>query len=94
MEIFVRRLASDNYCHSVFLQEEEQWAWTILISATKVINGHDQVFESAGLDRRQWTNSSPIRAIYKIAFTVAGLPYFHPHSFRKTFVKIWARSLH
>jgi len=59
-----------------------------LFSATKVINGHDQVFESAGLDRRHWTNSSPIRAIYKTAFTAAELPYFHPHSFRKTFVKL------
>ncbi len=72
-----------------FLQIEKLWGMDDpLFPATKVINGRDQVFESAGLDRRHWTTASPIRAIFKAAFTAAGLPYFHPHSFRKTLVKL------
>jgi hypothetical protein len=35
-------------------------------------------------DRRHWSSAGPIRAIFKDAFAAAGLPYFNPHSFRKT----------
>jgi len=34
--------------------------------------------------RKHWSNASPIRTIFKEAFAAAGLPYFNPHSFRKT----------
>jgi integrase/recombinase XerD len=72
-----------------FLQVEKLWGLDDpLFPATRVINGDDHAFESAGLDRRHWTNASPIRAIFKAAFTSAGLPYFQPHSFRKTLVKL------
>ena len=37
-----------------------------------------------GLDRKHWSNTGPIRTIFKNAFAAAGLPYFNPHSFRKT----------
>jgi integrase len=36
------------------------------------------------LDRKRWSSASPIRAIFKEGFEAAGLPYFNPHSFRKT----------
>jgi len=36
------------------------------------------------LDRKHWSNAGPIRAIFKTAFAAADLPYFNPHSFRKT----------
>lgn len=55
-----------------------------LFPATKVIVGDNHRFGAAGLDRKHWSNASPIRAIFKEAFAAAGLPYFNPHSFRKT----------
>jgi integrase len=45
-------------------------------------------FEARGLSRKHWRTSSPIRAIFKEAFTSAGLPYFNPHSFRKTLSRL------
>ena len=40
--------------------------------------------QRSGLDRKHWSSAGPIRAIFKGAFAAAGLPYFNPHSFRKT----------
>ncbi len=33
---------------------------------------------------KHWSGAGPIRDIFKRAFAAAGLPYFNPHSFRKT----------
>ena len=41
-----------------------------------------------GLERAHWANAHPVRAIFKEAFTRAGLPYFNPHSFRNTLVQL------
>jgi integrase len=46
--------------------------------------GENLRFEAAGLDRKSWSGAGPIRAIFRGAFTAAGLQYFNPHSFRKT----------
>ena len=40
------------------------------------------------LKRAHWSNASPIRAIFLQAFGRAGLPYFNPHSLRKTLVQL------
>jgi len=55
-----------------------------LFPATKVGLGASGYFEALGLERRPWKGAGPIRRIFKTAFENAGLPYFHPHSFRKT----------
>ena len=34
---------------------------------------------------------SPIREIFRYAFEQSGLPYFHPHSFRKTLAQLGER---
>lgn len=47
-----------------------------------------RVFEPVGLSREHWSSASPIRGIFKDAFKRAGLPYFNPHSFRKTLVRL------
>jgi integrase len=44
-------------------------------------------FFPAGLTRRAWATSEPIRAIFRRAFTAAGLPYYNPHSFRDMLVR-------
>lgn len=48
----------------------------------------NQQFEANGVKREHWSTATPIRTIFKEAFAKAGLPYFHPHSFRHTLVKL------
>jgi integrase len=55
-----------------------------LFPATRVGLGVTRQFEVLGLERKHWTNATPIRKIFRDAFRSAGLPYFNPHSFRKT----------
>jgi hypothetical protein len=50
--------------------------------------GTTRQFEAAGLTREHWSTASPIRTIFREAFTRAGLPYFNPHSFRNTLVQL------
>lgn len=40
------------------------------------------------LGRSCWSDAQPIRDIFKAAFEAAGLPYFNPHSFRKTLMRL------
>ena len=44
----------------------------------------DGKFAAMGISRRPWKNAAAIRRIFKERFKAAGLPYYHPHSFRKT----------
>jgi integrase/recombinase XerD len=65
-----------------------------LFSATRVMNGEDHQFIAVGLSRAHWSNATPIRAIFKEAFSEAGLPYFNPHSFRRTLAQLGERLCH
>ncbi|MAW86936.1 MAG: recombinase XerC [Phyllobacteriaceae bacterium] len=58
-----------------------------LFPATEMglVNGK---FAATGLSRSHWSNAGPIRRIFRDAFTLAGLPYFNPHSFRKTLARL------
>jgi integrase len=62
-----------------------------LFPATLVEMGPRRQFEAVGLDRRCWSNAAPIRRIFRAAFERAGLPYFHPHSFRDTLAQLGER---
>jgi integrase len=44
-----------------------------------------------GLHRKHWKNAAAIRKIFKEAFGRAHLPYFQPHSFRKTLATLGER---
>ena len=55
-----------------------------LFPTTLVAVGDNLRFEATGLDRKHWSNSGPIRTIFRNAFAAVGFPYFNPHSFRKT----------
>lgn len=59
-----------------------------LFPATQVVVGAAREFEPDGLKREHWASAAPIRAIFREAFEAAGLPYFNPHSFRKTLVRL------
>jgi hypothetical protein len=43
------------------------------------------------LDRKHWSSATPIRQVFKQAFAMSGLPYFNPHSFRKTLALLGGR---
>jgi integrase len=67
------------------LRQDKLWGLDDpLFPMTKVTVGADLRFAAAGLDRRRWSTAGPIRTIFKEAFASVGLPYFNPHSFRKT----------
>jgi integrase/recombinase XerD len=55
---------------------------------SKVAPGDDLAFRAVGLDREPWANANPVRAIFKEACALAGLPYFNPHSIRNTLVHL------
>lgn len=72
-----------------YLKEELLWGNDDpLFPKTQVITGDDRVFKASGFKREHWSTASPIRTIFKEAFEAADLPYFNPHSFRKTIVTL------
>ncbi len=72
-----------------YLREEKLWGNDDpLFPATLVKVGANHQFEAVGLKRSPWSNASPIRSVFRDAFESAGLPYFNPHSFRSTLVRL------
>jgi integrase len=68
-----------------FLREEKLWGNDDpLFPATRITTSASQQFEVAGLERKPWSTATPIRMVFRAAFEQAGLPYFNPHSLRKT----------
>ena len=59
-----------------------------LFPATRVVVGPNRQFQASGLARSHWQNASAIRTIFRDVFHKAGLPYFNPHSFRNTLVRL------
>jgi integrase len=59
-----------------------------LFPKSKVAPGEDLEFRAVGLDRAHWANANPVRAIFREACMLAGLPYFNPHSMRSTLVQL------
>jgi integrase len=55
-----------------------------LFPSTRVAVGATGLFEPSGLERVGWRSAAPIRRIFRQAFERVELPYFNPHSFRKT----------
>lgn len=72
-----------------YLRKEKLWGNDDpLFPATEVAVGESRQFEPIGLKREHWSTTEPIRRIFRAAFARAGLPYFNPHSFRKTLVQL------
>ena len=71
-----------------FLLHEKLWGGNDpLFPATAIATGESQRFEVVGLDRKHWSNATAIRTIFRQAFEGAGVPYFNPHSLRKTLAR-------
>ncbi len=72
-----------------YLRNEKLWGNDDpLFPATRIEMGVNRQFEAAGLAKEHWSNANPIRKIFREAFTCVGLPYFNPHSFRKTLAQL------
>ncbi len=62
-----------------------------LFPSTRIGLGSNGHFEALGVTRECWADAAAIRRIFKTAFEGAGLPYFNPHSFRKTLAVLGER---
>lgn len=72
-----------------YLREEQLWGNDDpLFPATRIALGATCQFEAVGLERAHWSSAARIRIIFRDAFASAGLPYFNPHSFRNTLVRL------
>jgi hypothetical protein len=72
-----------------FLREEMLWGNDDpLFPATRIAVGPSRQFEAVGLGRTHWRSAARIRTIFRDSFARAGLPYFNPHSFRNTLVRL------
>ena len=59
-----------------------------LFPKTETRLGQTGMFEPTGVQRNHWRTTTPIRKVFREAFALADLPYFNPHSFRKTLVQL------
>jgi integrase len=72
-----------------YLREGKLWGNDDpLFPSTRIALGETRQFEVSGLDKSHWSNTSPIRRIFREAFHSAGLSYFNPHSLRSTLVHL------
>ncbi|MDO9011631.1 MAG: tyrosine-type recombinase/integrase [Gallionella sp.] len=72
-----------------YLRDELLWGNDDpVFPSTRIAIGASRQFEVAGLDRKHWSNATPIRTIFRDAFVNAGLTYFNPHSLRNTLVQL------
>ena len=78
-----------------FLQTELHWGNDDpLFPKTKLGNDNEHNFKAIGLERAHWSSANSIRGIFKKGFALAGLPYFNPHSFRKTLTRLGLNKCH
>lgn len=68
-----------------------EYAWgddEPLFPSTKMGLNNERQFAVIGISRSCWSTAEPIRKIFRSAFEAADLPYFNPHSFRKTLARL------
>jgi len=89
------------------LKDDHQWGpCDPLFPATLMLHDPEHGFRAGGIKREHWTTANAVRRIFSDAFKHAGLPAFHPHSFRHTLahlgmqicttpeaVKAWSQNL-
>jgi integrase len=71
-----------------WLRAEKLWGLDDpLFPATECRLDAKRQFKAMGLSRIGWQSAGPIRRIFREAFTSMSLPYFNPHSLRKTLAR-------
>jgi integrase len=58
-----------------------------LFPPTEIGLGEGGGFAPAGLSRKPWASSEPVREAFRRAFKAANLPYFNPHSLRTMMIR-------
>ena len=72
-----------------YLRDTLGWDDTApLFPATRMGLGPDGLLAPVGLERAHWRTAEPVRRIFRTEFARAGLPYFPPHSIRKTLAQL------
>ena len=59
----------------------------LFTSSARGRDENDQ-FCIVGISKARWASAQPMRDIFRAAFNAAELPYFNPHSFRKTLMAL------
>lgn len=59
----------------------------LFTSSARGRDDHDQ-FCIIGITKARWANAQPMRDIFRAAFNAVDMPYFNPHSFRKTLMAL------
>lgn len=71
----------------IYLRQTKLWGDDDpIFPATEMGLDGDNRFEVKGIARTHWSGAGTIRKVFKEAFESASLPYFRPHSFRRTLV--------
>jgi integrase len=71
-----------------YLVEERLFSPTDpLFPKTALGHDHNDCFIALSLTRDHWASAQPVRNVVKASFESAGLPYFHPHTFRHMLVE-------
>jgi integrase len=75
--------ASDEFIHHC-VSPMRRKRFTVLLRKRVVVVCRQYFPEPVFRWNYHGSSAGPIRGIFRSAFAVAGLPYFNPHSFRKT----------
>lgn len=59
-----------------------------LFPKTEIGLDADYSFSNMGLSKEHWKTASPVITVLKKCFADAGHDYYHPHSFRKTIIRL------
>lgn len=71
-----------------YLKEEKMYGNEApLFPRTQIVHDEQDSFVNGGLDIEHWSSATQIRQIFKNAFNLVGIPYYNPHTFRKTLVQ-------
>jgi integrase/recombinase XerD len=82
----IRQIVAD---WMTYLCNEKLWGHDApFFPSTQMGIGETRQFEVVGVKPEYWSNATPIRTIFRDCFESAGLPYFNPHSFRNTLVRL------
>lgn len=75
-----------------YLREVKLWdAEAPLFPRTQLAQDEHYSFKAGGLEPINWASATQLRQIVRQAFEAAGLPYYIPHSFRKTLTALGER---
>ena len=84
---------------AVFIQEVEDYlaylkteqgftAGDYLFTSSALGRNENDQFCIIGVTKERWAGTQPMRDIFRMAFNAVDMPYFNPHSFRKTLMAL------